>query len=213
MKMKRFWKLFSFTMAALLTSSFFVSCERTTATNSGNEAPTDSTIAMLQMIDSLKSSGVLYHLEYWVIGEIGGYKPATIYVNKLSVEKDTLFYVSIEKDCSSYYSSSFEQAIIDVSEIKYFRAAIDEIKKNLTRETDHGEMYTYCSKSNAMLRGTLFKDKSKPVVKFFVNSRNENSVLYFDLVEYDLDKLRSLLDKAEKKLIEVREKGNRLDKQ
>ena len=161
---------------------------------------------MLQMIDSLKSSGALYHLEYWEIGDFGGYKPVTVYVNKLSVAKDTLFYVSMEKECSSYYasSSSYEQAIIAESELKSFRSAINEIKNNLERKTDHNEIYAYCSKSEAMLRGILYKDGRKPIVKFYVNRRNENSVVYFDLLEYDLGKFQSLLDDAEDKIKEVK---------
>ena len=198
-------KLFSLMLILTVTVST-TSCSSTNETNKNDENRTDSISAMLQMIDSLKTSGTLYHLEYWEIGDFGGYKPITIYVNKLSVETDTLYYVSMEKECSSYYSSSssYEQAIIAESELKSLRAAIEEIKNNLERETNHGEIYAYCSKSEAMLKGSLYKDGSKPIVKFYVNRRNDNSVVYFDFLEYDLDKFRSLLEDAEDKIKEVK---------
>ena len=74
----------------------------------------------------------------------------------------------------------------------------------MERKTDHNEIYAYCSKSEAMLRGILYKDGRKPIVKFYVNRRNENSVVYFDLLEYDLGKFQSLLDDAEDKIKEVK---------
>lgn len=192
---------------AIITSGCFLSCNDAVSSTQSSAKDTDAIITTIEMIDSIKSSGVLYHLEYWEVGDLGYYKPITMYANKLSTAKDTLYYVSMEKEASSYsssLSSRYEQAIIDLKEIKSFCAAIDEIKKNLERKTEHNEVYTYCSKSEAMVRCVLYKDGSTPYVNIYVNRRNSDSGMLGNLNGFELDKFNSLLKDAEKKIEEIK---------
>lgn len=187
----------------LMASYCFFSCDSRTASNSSEEKA-DSITAKLKYIDSLRNSGTYYHLESWDIGRIidNGYKKyesiadrhsVEIYVNKLSVKADTLYYLQL-----SYWESSYserrESKIVDIEELKSFYNAIDDIKQQYGKDTNHYELYLYQTKAEASLS-----------LRRLINSDYwDLKLCSIDISKDDLDELKNLLKKAEKKVSEMK---------
>lgn len=187
----------------LMASYCFFSCDSRTASNSSEEKP-DSITAKLKYIDSLRNSGTYYHLESWEIGRIvdESYKKyeilandhsVKIYVNKLSLKSDTLYYLQFSYLESSSYSVREDSKLVDLEELKYFYSAIDDIKKQYGKDTDHYERYQYQTKSDVVLS-----------LKRLINSDYwELKLCSIDISKDDLDELKKLLKQAENKVLEI----------
>lgn len=182
---------------------FFLSCDNN-KTASGSEERVDSIVARLKLIDSLRNSGTYHHLESWEIGRIvdNGYKKyeiladehsVEIYVNKLSLKSDTLYYLQFSYWESSSYSVRKDSKLVDLEELKYFYSAIDDIKKQYGKNTDHYERYQYQTKSDVVLS-----------LRRLINSDYwELKLCSIDISKDDLDELKKLLKQAENKVLEI----------
>lgn len=186
----------------ILIASVFVSCGNSIKNDKDNEI--DSIAAKLSLIDSLQNSGTYSHLESWDMGRIvdNRYKrfdsiaddySVDVYVNRLSYKTDTLYYLQLSYMERSQYSSKREAKIVDLKELKSFYAAIDDIKKQYGRDTDHFERYLYLTKSDASL-----------FLRRLINSDYwELEFCSIEISKDDLDELKKLLKKSESKAIEL----------
>lgn len=191
----------------LMASYCFFSCDSRTASNSSEEKP-DSITAKLKYIDSLQNSGIYYHLEAWNIGRIidNEYKEyesladrhsVDIYVNRLSANSDTLYFLQLKYWTLTSYSESIESKVIDIEELKSFYTAIDNIKRQYGKDTNHYEQFVYQTKSEASL-----------ALRHLINSDSwDLNFCSIDITKNDLDELKLLLKKAENKVKEIKAKA------
>lgn len=205
--MKKLLLLLSFFLSCLVG---IISCGNNTGSKDNLDSEKDSILAKLQLIDSLRSSGTYYHHEGWLIGKIvdNGYKKyeilsdehsVKVYVNKLSYMTDTLLYITLDYKDYSAYSSRFESKTIDFAELKSFYKAIDDIKKQYGKQSDHFELYLYRSKSEADLS-----------LRHLINSESwDLSFCSIEIALEDLDELKNLLSQAEKKIIQIKGQGGK----
>ncbi len=78
--------------------------------------------------------------------------------------------------------------------------AINTIKSNLNRETDHNEKYAYTTKDNVVV---FAENPGKGwCLKLSVDAHKSNS--YINLTTAELDKLVELLQQANQKLDEIK---------
>lgn len=197
-------KLSFIILSAIVLSGFLFGCNNSGSTPKETKE-IDSILTRLRLIDSLQNSGTYCHLEAWNIGRVieNGYKEyssladkhsVNVYANKLSFANDTLFYVTLEYNINSDYSSRYETKYVDVKEIKAFCSAIDDIKKNYDKKSDHFELFQYHSKGEAKIFLKHYADSDYKLLQF----------CSIDIVESDLDELKQILLKAEKKIEELR---------
>ena len=197
-------KLSLIIFSAIVLSGVLFSCNNSGSTSKDTKE-IDSILTRLQLIDSLQNSGTYCHLEAWNIGRIieNGYKEyssladkhsVNVYANKLSFANDTLFYITLEYNINSEYSSQYETKYVDVKEIKAFCSAIDDIKKNYDKKTDYFELFQYQSKGEAKMYLKHYADTDYKSLKF----------CSIELAKSDLDELKQILLKAEKKIEELR---------
>ncbi len=191
----------------LMASYCFFSCDSRTASNSSEEKP-DSITAKLKYIDSLRNSGTYYHLESWNIGRIidNEYKEyesladrhsVEIYVNRLLANTDTLYFLQLKYWTTTSYSESIENKIIDIEELKSFYIAIDDIKRQYGKDSNHYELFVYQTKGEASL-----------ALRHLINSNIwDLNFCSIDINKADLDELKLLLKKAEKKVKEIKAKA------
>lgn len=188
----------------VFASGCFMSCKNNT-TKSSVDNEIDSIVAKLSLIDSLRNSGTYYHLESWSIGKIvdNGYKEyetlaerhsVNIYVNKLSFQTDTLYYLELNYWESSSYAEKRESKIVDLEELKSFYSAIDDIKRHYGSETNHYELYLYKTKTDVSLS-----------LRQLINSDCwELKLCSITISIDDLDELKKLLKQTEDKIAELR---------
>lgn len=191
-------------LLAIYVLGFSVSCNNSSL-KSGNNENIDSIASKLKLIDSLRNSGTYSHLESWDIGRIvdNGYKEyksiadkhsVNIYVNRLSSQTDTLYYLTLNYWDYSSYSERHENKIVELGELKYFYAAIDDIKQQFGKDTNHFELYLYQTKAEASLS-----------LRHLINSDYwELKLCSVDISKDDLDELKTLLKQAEDKVKEIR---------
>ena len=182
----------------------FLSCSNNKNAN-GYEENADSVALRLRLIDSLRNSGTYHHLEGWNIGRIvdNGYKKyeiladrhsVDINVNKLSLKTDTFYFLQLTYWESSSYTERVEAKLVDIEELKYFYSAIDDIKKQYGKDTDHYERYEYQTKSGVVLS-----------LRRLINSDYwELKFCSIDISKDDLDELRKILKQTENKIEELK---------
>ena len=196
------------TLFGILLAIFALGCSVSCSNSSSqgdNAEKVDTIVAKLKLIDSLQNSGTYYHLESWDIGRIvdNGYKKyeiladkhsVEIYVNKLSIKTDTLYYLQLSYWDSSSYSERRETKFIDLEELKSFYTAIDDIKSKYGKDTNHYELYLYQTRTEATLS-----------LRRLINSDYwELKLCSVDISKDDLDELKKLLKQAEDKVKEIR---------
>ncbi len=199
-------KITFYAILMLFTSGCFMSCN--SGSSEGDDNKTDSITSKLKLIDSLQNSGIYYHLEAWNIGRIidNEYKEyesladrhsVDIYVNRLSANSDTLYFLQLKYWTLTSYSESIESKVIDIEELKSFYTAIDNIKRQYGKDTNHYEQFVYQTKSEASL-----------ALRHLINSDSwDLNFCSIDITKNDLDELKLLLKKAENKVKEIKAKA------
>lgn len=158
-----------------------------------NETVVDSLDITLNRLDSIQNKGRLIHFDTWKIGNL---KSVEIQVQKFSSNNESIVSINLRKDCGGEYYYSWVNAHLFQEELPYLYEAINTIKNNLNRETDHNEKYAYSTKDNIVVFAeNLGKGWN---LKLSVDANNSNA--YINLTTAELDKLLELLQQADKKL-------------
>lgn len=162
-----------------------------------NDTAVDSLAIALSRLDSIQSKGQLVHFDTWKIGNLKGVE---VQAQKFSSENDSIVFITLRKDCGGEYYYSWEDAFIFQKELPSLYEAINTIKSNLNRETDHNEKYAYTTKDNVMVYA---ENPGKGWnLKLSVDAHKSNS--YINLTTAELDKLVELLQQANQKLDEIK---------
>ena len=141
-----------------------------------NDTAVDSLAIALNRLDSIQSKGQLVHFDTWKIGNLKGVE---VQAQKFSSENDSIIF---QKELPSLYE------------------AINTIKSNLNRETDHNEKYAYTTKDNVVV---FAENPGKGWnLKLSVDAHKSNA--YINLSTAELDKLVELLQQANNKLDEIK---------
>lgn len=198
-------KLFFLVLGASVLLSVFGCEQKPGASTSDNDVSAkietvDSLAIQLHRIDSLFNSGKLLHMDIYKLEKL---KSIEFSVQSISVEGDSFEYINLRKDCGGEYYYNFVDARILVDEVKYLLKAIDTIKSNLQRETNHEERYAYITKDDIRLFATNDGGGSKWKVYLSVDFRKDNSEIM--LSETDLSRFVALLKQGVEKIEEVSE--------
>ena len=161
-----------------------------------NDTAVDSLAIALSRLDSIQSKGQLVHFDTWKIGNLKGVE---IQAQKFSSENDSIVFITLRKDCGGEYYYSWEDAFIFQKELPSLYEAINTIKSNLNRETDHNEKYVYSTKDNVMVYA---ENPGKGNLKLSVDAHKSNA--YINLTTTELDRLVELLQQANNKLDEIK---------
>lgn len=162
-----------------------------------NDMAVDSLAIALSRLDSIQSKGQLVHFDTWKIGNL---KSVEVQAQKFSCENDSIVFITLRKDCGGEYYYSWEDAFIFQKELPSLYEAINTIKSNLNRETDHNEKYAYTTKDNVVVYAE--NPGKKWNLKLSVDAHKSNS--YVNLTAAELDKLVELLQQANNKLDEIK---------
>lgn len=158
----------------------------------------DSLTLQLHKLDSLYNSGNLVHLDIYKIGRI---KSISITVQSVDVQDSGLQYINLRKDCGNDYYYSWEDARILPSEIPYLLNAIQTVKQNAKRETDHEERYAYITKDDIRIFSTNSGGNAKWNIALSVDYRKDRSEV--SLSEDELDSFVALIKQGEQKIAEL----------
>lgn len=173
----------------------------------GSTAPTNDSIAtdttvdsltlVLNRLNSIQRKGQLVHFDTWKIGNIKGVE---VQAQKFSSENDSIVFITLRKDCGGEYYYSWEDAFIFQKELPSLYEAINTIKSNLNRESDHNEKYAYTTKDNVV----VFAENSGKGwnLKLSVDAHKSNA--YINLTSVELDQFVELLKQANNKLEELK---------
>lgn len=162
-----------------------------------NDTAVDSLALVLSRLDSIQSKGQLVHFDTWKIGNIKGVE---VQAQKFSCENDSIVFITLRKDCGGEYYYSWENAFIFQKELPSLYDAVNIIKTNLNRETDHNEKYAYTTKDNVMV---LAENPGKGWnLKLSVDTHKSNA--YINLTPAELDRFIELLKQANNKLEEIK---------
>lgn len=162
-----------------------------------NDTAVDSLAIALNRLDSIQSKGQLVHFDTWKIGNLKGVE---VQAQKFSSENDSIVFITLRKDCGGEYYYSWEDAFIFQKELPSLYEAINTIRNNLNRETDHNEKYAYTTKDNVMVYA---ENPGKGWnLKLSVDAHKSNA--YINLTTAELDKLVELLQQANNKLNEIK---------
>lgn len=157
----------------------------------------DSLALVLSRLDSIQSKGQLVHFDTWKIGNIKGVE---VQAQKFSSENDSIVFITLRKDCGGEYYYSWEDAFIFQKELPSLYDAVNIIKTNLNRETDHNEKYAYTTKDNVMV---FAENPGKGWnLKLSVDTHKSNA--YINLTPAELDRFIELLKQANNKLDEIK---------
>lgn len=186
--------------------AFFANCNQSTTTvpvedstieNSPVEI-VDSLALQLHRLDSLYNSGKLLHIDIYKIGK---FKTIEFTVQSFDLDGESYSFINLRKDCGNDYYYSWEDARILPAECQYFINAIETIKENLTRATDHEERYAYITKDDIRLMSVNEGGGSKWQIGFSVDYRKERSEV--SLSRDDIDKLIDMINKCLDKIKEI----------
>ena len=175
----------------------------TTDTNSSktdsiaNDTAVDSLTLVLNRLDSIQSKGQLVHFDTYKIGNL---KSVEVQAQKFSSENDSIVFITLRKDCGGEYYYSWEDAFIFQKELPSLYEAVNTIKSNLNRATDHNEKYAYTTKDNVVI---FAENPGKSWnLKLSVDAHKSNS--HISLTPAELDQFVQLLQKANNKLNEIK---------
>lgn len=162
-----------------------------------NDTAVDSLTLVLNRLDSIQSKGQLVHFDTW---EIGNLKSIEVQAQKFSSDNDSIVFITLRKDCGGEYYYSWEDAFIFQKELPSLYEAVNTIKSNLNRATDHNEKYAYTTKDDVMI---FAENPGKGwTLKLSVDAHKSNS--YINLTSAELDQLVQLLQQANNKLNEIK---------
>ena len=163
-----------------------------------NDTAVDSLALVLSRLDSIQSKGQLVHFDTWKIGNL---KSIEVQTQKFSSENDSIVFITLRKDCGREYYYSWEDAFIFQKELPSLYEAINTIKSNINRATDHNEKYVYTTKDNVVI---FAENPGKGwTLKLSVDAHKSNS--YINLTPAELDNFVQLLQLANKKLDELKQ--------
>lgn len=162
-----------------------------------NDTAVDSLTLVLNRLDSIQGKGQLVHFDTWKIGNL---KSVEVQVQKFSNENDSIVFITLRKDCGGEYYYSWEDAFIFQKELPSLYEAVNTIKSNLNRTTDHNEKYAYSTKDNVVI---FAENPGKGWnLKLSVDAHKSNS--HISLTPAELDRLVELLNQANDKLNEIK---------
>lgn len=199
--MKKFFQLLTIAVLVLSTAcgggTKGTDSEKSANDSIANDTAVDSLAIALSRLDSIQSKGQLVHFDTWKIGNL---KSVEVQAQKFSSENDSIVFITLRKDCGGEYYYSWEDAFIFQKELPSLYEAINTIKSNLNRETDHNEKYAYTTKDNVVV---FAENPGKGWnLKLSVDAHKSNA--YINLTPVELDKLVELLQQASKKLDEIK---------
>ena len=175
---------------------------QTTQSATETEASTteyiDSLALQLQYLDSITNCGSLIHMDIYEIGDL---KSIGVSVHSVDVEDTSFQYVNFRKDCGSKYYYSWENARLMLGECQYLLSAIDTIKANIERVTEHEERYAYVTKDNIRLFASNKGGKNWNI-SFSVDYNKDNATI--SLTTSELEKLVILVKDSISKLEEIK---------
>lgn len=180
------------------------SCSTNTKTDIFEDKLVDSLLLEIRLADSLMNSGSLVHVDYYPIGEFGGYGNRSIEMTvvKITTEDNSISYIRLSKDISTSYSyENWESATMMPEEVKYMSAALDKMESEFSRITTHQERYLYTTKDDIQLLSFSNETDGTWTINFSIdkNKNGANSYLNKD----NIPVLRSLLSKALDKINEI----------
>lgn len=154
----------------------------------------DTLAQKLHQLDSTLNCGQLLHMDIYKLDKL---KSVEFSIQAVHCGDTTIEYLNLRKDCGNDYYYSWEDARLLKEECKYLLEAINTIRENLSRETDHEERYAYITKDDIRIFASNDGGKNWKVA-LDVDYRKERSEI--SLSETDLDKLSSLISAAEARL-------------
>lgn len=197
--MKRFLSYFCIITAIL---SIVASCNQANNTSAPAEEVSaeaiDSLALQLHQLDSLYNSGSLIHIDIYKIGKL---KSVEFSVQSIDVEGKNLQFINLRKDCGNDYYYSWEDARILPSECQYLMKAVETIKQNWKRETDHEERYAYITKDDIRLFASNDGGGAKWRIALAVDYRKERSEI--TLSEEDLNTFVSYINAGLAKIEQI----------
>ena len=158
----------------------------------------DSLAIQLHKLDSIYNSGNLVHIDIYKLGKL---KSIEFSVQSIDSEEAVIQFINLRKDCGNEYYYSWEDARLLPSECKYLMNAIESVKKNLNRTTDHEERYAYITKDDIRLFAFNDGGGSKWKIALSVDYRKERSEVILNeeelkqfvrLVNTGLDKIEQI---------------------
>ena len=162
-----------------------------------NDTAVDSLAIALSRLDSIQSKGQLVHFDTYTIGNL---KSVEVQAQKFSSDNDSIVCITLRKDCGGEYYYSWEDAFIFQKELPSLYEAVNTIKSNLNRATDHNEKYAYTTKDNVVI---FAENPGKGWnLKLGVDAHKSNS--HISLTPAELDQLIQLLQQANNKLNEIK---------
>ena len=162
-----------------------------------NDTAVDSLAIALSRLDSIQSKGQLVHFDTYTIGNL---KSVEVQAQKFSSDNDSIVFITLRKDCGGEYYYSWEDAFIFQKELPSLYEAVNTIKSNLNRATDHNEKYAYTTKDNVVI---FAENPGKGWnLKLSVDAHKSNS--HISLTPAELDQLIQLLQQANNKLNEIK---------
>lgn len=177
----------------------FVGCnQRTNVAALSETEDVDSLAIQLHRLDSIYNSGSLLHMEMYKLAKL---KSIEISVYSIGSGEDTFEYINLRKDCGGTYYYDWEDARILVSEVKNLINAVDEIKANLHRETDHEERYAYLTEDDIRLLAKNNGGGSTWTVTLSVDYNKSDAEI--TLSEAELDKFVEIVNQGVAKIQEL----------
>ncbi len=193
-------KYLSLLICATIIASL-VSCNNEKApVVSNDETPeaVDSLTLQLHRLDSLLNSGRLLHMDIYKLDKL---KSIEFSVHSIDVEGEKYQYINLRKDTGGNYYYSWEDARILPAECQYLMSAIETIKSNWHRNTDHEERYAYITKDDIRLFASNDGGGAKWTIGLSVDYRKSNSEI--TLSEADMEKFISLVNAGVAKINEI----------
>ena len=154
----------------------FANCSQTASeaiTKDNQEtAVVDSLALQLHRLDSLYNSGRLLHVDIYKLGRL---KSVEFSVQSIDVEGETTQFINLRKDIGNEYYYNWEDARILPGECQYLMSAIETIKANWHRETDHEERYAYITKDDIRVFATNDGGGAKWKIALSVDYRKDRA--------------------------------------
>ena len=193
--MKRF-----VTLPFVLVVICLLGCNRNDGANTqpmNESGVVDSLALQIHRLDSLYNSGRLLHIDIYRIGKL---KSIDFSVRSIDVEGERIQYINLRKDIGNEYYYDWEDARILPAECPYLMSAIDTVRMNWKRFTDHEERYAYITKDDIRLfavneggekwRIALSVDYKKDRSEITLSEDELNH--FIELLNIGLDKIKEL---------------------
>lgn len=195
-------RILSYLCIASVVLSIVVGCNQAKNTpapaNEVTAEAIDSLALQLHQLDSLYNSGSLIHIDIYKIGKL---KSIEFSVQSIDADGKDLQYINLRKDCGNEYYYSWEDARILPSECQYLMKAVETIKQNWKRETDHEERYAYVTKDDIRLFASNDGGGAKWRIALAVDYRKERSEI--TLSEEDLNTFVSYINAGLAKIEQI----------